>query len=369
MALSDVTVEVNLVTSTGTEPVWFPLFVANAGGASAPGQPIKQVKTVGYTECTTLQQLIDLLALYADGESRTEHQAKQGTVKGTLLYQAIAQMYRQNGHPNRFAVIVAETDAELRKEIEAAAHKSWRQIVPTDGVQDSKSLYGLAAYIEHLEQRKMLFFNLSSISNATYEDDSGSTYALTDFSRTVCVYSGLLGVAAVVGATAGKSPGSINYRNVILNNTEAYAVTEEELAELHRQGFMVPVERAGNVVTSTGLSASQERYIDTIDIEDYVVQQLVYVTQKTLNENDIVPYNNDGIAVLESAATSVMLDCCTKGMIARSDTNTYAYEVNYPAMSYVTEADIANRTYQLGTVAFTAQGAIDKVDITVEMTL
>ncbi len=369
MALSDVTVEVNLVTSTGTEPVWFPLFVANVGGASSSGQPISQVKKAGYTECTTLQQLIDLLAPYADGENRTEHKAKQEVVKGTLLYQAIAQMYRQNGHPNRFAVIVAANDAELRKEIEAAADKSWRQLVPTDSMQETKTLYELAAYIEHLSQRKMLFFHLSSIANATYEDSSGNTYALADFSRTVCVYGSPLGVAAVVGATAGKIPGSLNYRNVILNNTEAYAVTEEELDELHRQGFMVPIERAGNVVTSTGLSASQERYIDTLDIEDYVVQQLVYVTQKALNENDIVPYNNDGIAVLESAATSVMLDCCTKGMIARSDTNTYAYEVNYPSMSYVTDADITNRTYRLGTVAFTAQGAIDKVDITVEMTL
>jgi hypothetical protein len=131
----------------------------------------------------------------------------------------------------------------------------------------------------------------------------------------------------------------------------------------------VPVERAGDTVTSQGKSASGERYIDTIDIEDYVVQQLIYTGQKVLNVNDKIPYSNDGIAVLENAAIGVMLDCCNKGMIEQLDNGEYNYSVNFPGITEVSDDDMANRTYNLGTVSFTAQGAVDKAEITVEMAM
>jgi len=132
---------------------------------------------------------------------------------------------------------------------------------------------------------------------------------------------------------------------------------------------MALVERAGDVVTSTGKSASGDRYLDTIDIEDYVVEQLIYSIQRAMNVNDIVPYNNDGIAILENAAAGVMLDCCDKGMIVKTDTNSYDYQVSFPGMTFVPQEDIANREYKLGTVAFTVQGAIDRVAVTVDMTI
>lgn len=371
MALSDVTVKVNLVTSAGVEPVWFPLFVAY--GASSPGQPIDSAAELSYTEFTTLQQFLDALANYSDSDTRQKRKEKKEKVKQTILYQEIEMMYRQNGHPNRFAVIVkpGENFDAVKSEITTAIDEGWRQIVPTDGFTNLEC-FKLAEYIENLEQRKMLFFQAQSVSYKTAEDTrENKTYVLSDYTRTVAVYhpANFSACAAVVGATAGKTPGSLNYRNVIVQGIEPVALTEEELDQLHEDGFMTLVERAGDTVTSTGKSASGERYIDTIDIEDYVVQQLIYTTQKALNVNDIVPYNNDGISILENAAVSVMRDCADKGMIAKTDTNTYEYEVNYPAISYVPEEDIASRTYKLGTVSFTVQGAVDKVEITVDMTL
>ena len=38
-------------------------------------------------------------------------------------------------------------------------------------------------------------------------------------------------------------------------------------------------------------------------------------------------------------------------------------------MTFVPQEDIANREYKLGTVAFTVQGAIDRVAVTVDMTI
>lgn len=381
MALSDVTVTVNLIESVGVEPTWFPLFVAQ--GASSAAHPLAKINSAGYTELQTLSELIDLLAPYTDGESRAAKKEKQELVKATGIYQAAAKMFQQTDHPNKFAVIVQTVGDSsgngigfdnLKAQITTALDRGWRQLVlVNDCGFTALDCLKYAEYIETLEQRKLLFFHSANTTGASATDsESGKTYTLTDYTRTICVYSPLgneYSEAAVVGATAGKTPGSLNYRNVILNGVTAVVLTEEELETMHENGFLVPVERAGDVVTSQGKSASGERYIDTIDIEDYVVQQLVYTTQKALNVNDIVPYNNDGISILENAANSVMSDCCNKGMIAKTDTNTYEYDVNYPAIDYVPESDIANRVYQLGTVSFTAQGAVDKVEITVDMTM
>lgn len=370
MALSDVTVKVNLVTSAGIEPVWFPLFF------SASTSDPNLANEIPYTECTSLQQLAELIGNVSKEDSMSQRKAKIEQGKSTSLYNNVYHMYMQNEHPNRFAVINIGSKSsmtDVQSALEPYLDAGWRQLVMVVGF--SGSLYiSMADYIENLEQRKMLFFESGNPSiNSVTDSETSEKHSLTDYKRTVAVYHPMCSanypVASVIGAVAGKAPGSINYRNMIVKGVAPVALTEEELETLHNNGFMTLVERAGDVVTSQGKSASGERYIDTIDIEDYVVQQLIYNSQKALNVNDIVPYNNDGIAILENAAVSVMIDCCNNGMIAKTDTNTYEYDVNYPALSYVPEDDVANRIYKLGTVSFTVQGAIDKEEITVEMTL
>lgn len=382
MALSDVTVTVNIIESAGVEPTWFPLFVTQ--GAGSPAHPLAKIKNAGYTELQSLSSLIELLAPYEEGDSRAKRKEKQELVKSTPIYQAVEKMYQQNDHPNKFAVIVQTTGDSggtgvgydnLITQITDVVDRGWRQLVLVEGGGFvALDCLKYAEFIETLEQRKLLFFSASNTSDATATDSTASkTYTLSDYTRTVCVYSPGSDLdypaAAVVGATAGKDPGTINYRNMVLNGVAAVALSEAELDTLHTSGFMVPVERAGDVVTSQGKSASGTRYLDTIDIEDYIVQQLVYTTQKALNVNDTVPYNNDGISILENAANSVMLDCCDKGMIAKTDTNTYDYSVNYPAIDQVSDTDITDRIYRLGTVTFAVQGAIDKVEITLDMTM
>lgn len=371
MALSDVTVKVNLVTSVGVEPTWYPLLLAENDAV---------VPAISYAECSSLEQLAVLIANYQERDDSAARKKKLADAKKTRLYLSAYHMFLQENHPNRFAVCTIPANAtmqDVKTALEPYLDKGWRQLVP---VYNCNLLFcfQLAEYIENLEQRKMLFFEGNSPQAYSVEDPENSRkYQLSDYTRTVAVYHPSCGtfedtqypVCSVIGAVAGKAPGSINYRNMIVNGIAPVALTEEELETLHTNGFMTLVERAGDVVTSQGKSASGERYIDTIDIEDYVVQQLIYVSQKALNVNAIVPYNNDGISILENAAVSVMLDCCDKGMIAKTDTNTYAYEVNYPAIGLVPEEDIAARVYKLGTVSFTVQGAIDKEEITVDMML
>ena len=369
MALSDVTVKVNLVTSVGVEPVWFPLLFVDKSN-----DPTLATK-IPYTECTSLGQLETIIAAVTDKDTKAEKKAKQEKARGTALYQAAHTMFLQSGHPNRFAVVNAgKEDGGSLEKIQALLapylDKNWRQLVAVN-TTELKTTYQLMDWVENLEQRKLFFLRMDP-ANATYTDtaDGDKKYALSDYTRTVAVYGAdTSAVYSVVGATSGKVPGSLNYRNVIVQGAKAAALSAEELEALHTSGIMALVERAGDVVTSTGKSASGDRYLDTIDIEDYVVEQLIYSIQRAMNVNDIVPYNNDGIAILENAAAGVMLDCCDKGMIVKTDTNSYDYQVSFPGMTFVPQEDIANREYKLGTVAFTVQGAIDRVAVTVDMTI
>lgn len=374
MALSDVTITVNLVSSVGTEPYWFPLFLV--GGAGSSADPLASCNEISYTEFSSLSAFMDALAPYTESMTRAEKRTAQELAKSTTIYKALEAMYQQEDHPNKFAIIVHITAVDtttLLEEVEAVVDKGWRWLVPIYGVT---SYLPFSDYVEELKNtRKMVVFGygISTLPTETYtETVDSTTYTLTDYDRTIylaTVNTSQVSVCAFIGAIAGKNTGSLNYRNVIVEGVTAASLTEDELESLHDLGFMTFVERAGDVVTSQGKSASCERYIDTIDIEDFVVQELIYETQQALNVNDKVPYNNDGIAILENAAASVMSDCCDRGLVAKTDTNSYSYSVEYPAISYVPDEDISSRVYRLGTVTFTVQGAIDKVEITVEMTL
>ena len=105
------------------------------------------------------------------------------------------------------------------------------------------------------------------------------------------------------------------------------------------------------------------------DTEDYIVQQLTYQTQKVLNNADKVPYDNNGIAMLEAAAMNVLQDAFNKGMIANKADGTPDYFVAYALREDTSETDRANRYYAGGNFGFALAGAIHKVYITGEITV
>lgn len=370
MALSDVTVNVNITSAAGSEGTWFPLILAAGSAVDA---------ACSYKECYNLNQIVDVTAGYTDSDTRAERVTKTEKAKNTYLYGAADKICQQNQPPNRIAIISIgnkTTFSDMEAALSPYLDKGWRQLVLV-GIVEPEAKLQLAEYIESLEQRKLLFLHSNSsetmTATITMADEKQKKLTLTDYTRTVAVYHPQASTnyvnAAVVGAVAGKIAGSINYRNMVINGIAPVALTAKELDTLHKNGYFTVVERSGDTVTSTGKSASNKRYLDTLDTEDYVVQQLTIVTQKALNDNDIVRFNDDGISILENAAVSVMTDCCSKGMIAKKAANTYQYTVDYPSVSQVDAKDLANRAYKIGTVTFTAQGAVDTVDISVNMEL
>ena len=135
---------------------------------------------------------------------------------------------------------------------------------------------------------------------------------------------------------------------------------------IHAKGGITFVTKAGDNVTSEGKVAGGE-YIDIVDSKDYVISNLEYKTQKLLNSQPNIPYDNNGIALLESVAVDVMKDAYNNGIIVANDDGTPAYAVSYASRENTEASDRAARKYVGGQFAFTLAGAIHEAEITGEI--
>ena len=97
-------------------------------------------------------------------------------------------------------------------------------------------------------------------------------------------------------------------------------------------------------------------FVDNVDGNDYIEEQLKYKTQKVYNNNLKVPYTNVGIAMLESAAVEVMTD-------AKNKTIVDSFTVNYALREDVAAEDRAARRYIGGKISYEMAGAIHTTEI------
>jgi hypothetical protein len=148
----------------------------------------------------------------------------------------------------------------------------------------------------------------------------------------------------------------------VLKGIAAQELTDVEVEAIHEKGGITFITKAGDNVTSEGKLAGGE-YIDVIDSEDYIIQQLAYKTQKILNNAAKVPYDNNGIAMLESVAVDVLQGAYNDGMIATKEDGSPDYSVSYALREDTTEANRAARKYLGGTFSFALAGAIHYVEI------
>jgi hypothetical protein len=91
---------------------------------------------------------------------------------------------------------------------------------------------------------------------------------------------------------------------------------------------------------------------------------MTYKTQKVLNNAAKVPYDNNGIAMLESVAVDVLQGAFNDGMIATKEDGSPDYTVSYALREDTSEVDRAARQYIGGTFTFALAGAIHRVEIT-----
>lgn len=304
-------------------------------------------KAVAYTEVTGVAGVV------AAGYTTTSD-----------VYKVAQLIFEQKNAPKKIAVYTTTETATAALADSQLVNKEWRQLIVVNGGDTATGVQDIMAAVEALEGK--LYF-------AGLELDDESDIAVDGITHTVLFYCNATDaapfpVAALVGETAGREAGSFTYKNLILAGIEAQELTDAQVDAIHAKGGITFVTKAGDNVTSEGKVAGGE-YIDIVDSEDYIVQQLAYKTQKALNSAAKIPYDNNGIALLESVAVDVLQTAYNNGMIAVDEEGNAQYSVSYALREDTTEENRAARVYLGGTFSFALAGAIHEVEITGTITV
>lgn len=337
----DVKVKIDLKKSLGKSPFGYPL-VFNIGSTG-----------IAYTECHNLDQVED-----AGFETTSD------------TYKACQLMFAQNNPPEKVAVCQSNSSLVVSG-LEAVWNQPWRQLVVV-GNLGSKIVEGetVAETIKDISEAvethdgKMYFATVSSVPSG-----DPASFGYGNGKRTVVfVHTNALAVAALVGESSSRNVGSFTYKNLILNGINPATYSDSDIEKIHTANGLTFVTKAGDNVTTEGKVLSGE-YIDIIDAQDYIVSNLEYQTQKLLNNSSKIPYDDSGIAMLESIATNVLTDAYNLGIIATNSDGAPDFEVSYAKRSESSAADREQRKYLGGSFRFTLSGAVHNVEIVGEILL
>ena len=318
----------------------------------------KPIGTVGFGVPLILLENAETAVAFTKVSSITEV-VTAGFEAASVVYKAAQLMFSQQHAPKHIAVCAVTGSAVDALADEALVGKDWRQLIVVNADDTAAStVTSIAAAVEPLEGK--LYF-------AGLETDDDTTITVSGIRRTVLFYcdatdAAPVPVAAFVGETAGRTAGSFTYKNLILTGIPAQELSDDEIDAIHEKGGITFLAKAGDNVTSEGKLAGGE-YIDMLDVEDYIVQQLAYRTQKLLNNTAKVPYDNNGIALLETVAIDVLQGAYNNGMIATNADGAPDFSVTYALREDTSEEDRSNRRYLGGSFHFALAGAIHKVEI------
>ena len=327
----DVEVKIDLTKPIGKLGFGYPLILVENAEAE-----------VAYTECANVAEVVDA-----------------GFAITTDAYKAAQLLFAQANAPKKIAVCAVTGGATAALADAAVIGKDWRQLIVVNHGGEATAVSAIITAAEALDG-KMYFAGLDT--------DDATTIAFSGLRHTVLFYCDAtedvpVPVAALVGETAGREPGSFTYKNLLLTGIAAQDLTDAQVEAIHKKGGITYVTKAGDNVTSEGKVAGGE-FIDVVDSEDYIIQQLAYKTQKLLNNAAKVPYDNNGIAMLESVAVDVLQGAYNNGMIATKEDGSPDYTVSYALREDTSEADRAARQYLDGSFTFALAGAIHYVKIT-----
>lgn len=327
--------------------------IQKAAGTIGFGMPLilepSALTEKAYTECKNLQDVVT---------------AGFGT--DTNVYKAASYIFMQDNAPAAIAVEATSDDAATWLGKVENVNKGWRQLVALTAPTDT-----LLNAVETLEG-KIAFWGVNEAADLT-------SITATGINRSLIMVCGsdendseeeppvIIRHAALVGATAGRQAGSFTYKNMILKGIPPLDLLDSEIEAIHAKGAITFVTKAGDNVTSEGKTVGGE-YLDIIDSKDYIIEQIVYRTQKRLNLLPKVPYDNNGIALLENEAKTVLKDAANMGIIAYdTESGQYIYSTDYALREDSTAEDRADRKYVGGSFSFELAGAIHSAQITGEI--
>lgn len=335
MAL-DVRVKIDLVKPLGKAGFGIPLVLEENATTEK-----------GFTECSNLAEVV-----------------VAGFAETSKVYKVANTIFMQEDAPEKIAVCATSGTATAWLNDVSNTTRNWRQLLVVTEGETAVAVADIMAKVETLNNK--IYFADLALKDETSLTVNGINRTVLFYCEPTAEYPSPAG--ALVGATAGLPVGSITYKNMILKGIAPQNVTETELTAIHAKGGLTFVTKAGDNVTTEGKVAGGE-FIDIVDAQDYILTNLEYQTQKTLNVSNKVPYDNNGIAQLQSVCENVLRNAYNNGIIASKEDGTADYTVNYALREQVSEDDRVARKYVGGQFSFRLQGAVHNVEITGEIVI
>lgn len=324
MAL-DVNVTIKLSGVAGTVGFGVPLILIS-----------KAASNIEYAEYSDLDELPDA-----------------GFAETSTAYKLFRIMKMQNNKPE--SVAVAQTTKKAAEALEDYKGKV-RQVITVLGESGDSTMKQVADYVETTDS--MTYFPVVATAEAMADFEGLDRTMVGVHSDTTQALA-----AGMVGATAGMAAGSFTYKNIIVKGVTPDDLSDGSVKTIDNEagtgvayGYTLQ-RKAGDIVTTEGKAASGE-FMDIVDSFDWIIQNIGYRSQKALNSEPKLPYDNRGIGMLEAATNSVLKDADNMGIIAHDEADVPVYETNFGTRAEASAADRADRAYKLGRFSFELAGAI-----------
>ncbi|WP_100488556.1 DUF3383 family protein [Sporolactobacillus pectinivorans] len=336
MPLQDVTVNINLVKPAALIGLGRPLILADKAGDPVykAYSDLDSVK-VDYADTTNAYK--KAAAIFSQGSNRPD------------------QIYIANYDPTSDGGTTP--GYKLVEAVNAYKEKDWEFLILADAVQADK--VAVAQIVEGFGV-KMLVIKV---------DTEADRAAFKTYDRTIVFYHPAADEnpdAALVGACGSLPVGSITWKFKSLVGITPQDFTVTEVTAIHTDGAICYITKAGVAQTSEGIVGSGE-YIDVIHSKDWIKVNMENDVQTVLQNAPKVPYDNQGIGLLEGAVTNVLQTAFRNGIIAADKDDQPIFSVTALTRDEVSISDRANRIYNGLSFSFDLAGAIHTATITGEI--
>lgn len=314
---------------------------------------VKPIGSVGFGCPLILVENATKEIAYAEYKELSD-MVEAGYAETTDAYKTASLMFKQDHAPKSIAVCATSGTAATWLGTETNVSKAWRQlVVVSDSADTATDVTAVMTAIEKQEKYPKFYY-------ANVDLDDATKFETTGIERTlICYYTPTddvpMPVAAIAAEVSGLDVGSYTLNNLVVQGVTPLELSDSEIKAIHDKGGVTIVLSAGDAVVSEGWTVGGS-WVDHIDGNDYIKQQLEYGIQKVFNNNLKVPYTNTGIAMLEAAALSVMSKAQTMGIID-------SFSVNFLLREDVEEEDRVARRYIGGNITYSMQGAIHTAEV------
>ncbi len=254
-------------------------------------------------------------------------------------YKIAARIFGQNPAPQEIAMLGVLYDEDPTKLITALntlidTDNDWYFLACSENSNDV--VQALSTWID--TQMKMYFVTTQDLSLLELLE-SEQTVVMYHNDVNAYVAEGLVSLAAT------NDPGSLTFKFKTVNGVQASDITSAELTKLHQDGGFSYVKKMGVLQTTEGITTNKE-YIDVVMGVHYIQAKMEEECMYLAINNNKIPYDNTGIAMLTGVARDVLTRATDMGIILRNDeTLKGEFTVNITKREDTSKNDIANRVY------------------------